>query len=392
MRSTPRVTVLKRLHSPRRVVTKPTPSKWSERKAELEVLKLESELKEQSRPFWRRREFMGLQGSLLAGVLATLATAVTGFWAAAERVEDDVRRKAVEDVVAELATPDTTLRLGAGHRLSRLDSRFNLPALRRAYDKSLFEAQLDPRESARRTPFLRVGAVEAVGRGPSEWKAPVADLRDFLLGAPRRDPSPLVRYKAATALATPAFAAHEDLQSFLDQEARALNVPANRDSDGWVNVVRIPEGRYVVGSDDGTHRAINAREIDLPEFWIDAKPVSNHQWVEAMRAGWAQAPAIEAWANEAQKTLMATTRTRHPDKPVLGVSFDQAATFCKLSGDRRLPTEWEWEVAARGKSGWRFPWGVTVGLGEDFLRNESSINGEARQAGASSIFTYVQRL
>lgn len=107
----------------------------------------------------------------------------------------------------------------------------------------------------------------------------------------------------------------------------------------------IPAGEFVMGSDDGDSDEKPRRRVYVDAFLIDKYEVTNSQFRGFMEAaGWA-APSY--WNN---------SRFNGPTQPVVGVSWHDADAYCRWVG-KRLPTEAEWEKAARGADGRRFPWG-----------------------------------
>ncbi len=108
-------------------------------------------------------------------------------------------------------------------------------------------------------------------------------------------------------------------------------------------MVNIPAGEYEVGSNHGDdfHPPVQKQVVDA--FWIDSYEVTNAQYQQYMEAV-AQAPPL-TWPGE-------------PNHPVKGVSWDQALAYCSWV-NKRLPSELEWEVAARGPGPTPriYPWG-----------------------------------
>ena len=89
-----------------------------------------------------------------------------------------------------------------------------------------------------------------------------------------------------------------------------------------------------------------AHRVRLAAYRIDRTEVTGAAYERCVRAGVCPPPRV---APE-------DARFRSPELPVVGVSFDDAQTYCAWTGGR-LPTEAEWERAARGADGRRFPWG-----------------------------------
>jgi formylglycine-generating enzyme required for sulfatase activity/MinD-like ATPase involved in chromosome partitioning or flagellar assembly len=133
-----------------------------------------------------------------------------------------------------------------------------------------------------------------------------------------------------------------------------------RDRQGNVDLrayVKVPTGTYPYG-DEG--RTVEIRQ----PFWITRYPVTNQQFAAFIAAGgysdrrwWSDQG--RAWLEEkeaAEPGYWNDRRWNAPNQPVVGVSFWEAEAFCAWAGGR-LPTEEEWEAAARGSKGLVYPWG-----------------------------------
>jgi serine/threonine-protein kinase len=112
-------------------------------------------------------------------------------------------------------------------------------------------------------------------------------------------------------------------------------------------MVLVPAGAYIVGRDDGDALASPQRTVNLAPFYIDITEVTNAQYMLFVDARKRQPPA--GWEN-------GTYPQDRANWPVTGVSWQDAADYAAWAG-KRLPTEIEWEAAARGADGRLFPWG-----------------------------------
>ncbi|MGD8814640.1 MAG: formylglycine-generating enzyme family protein [Anaerolineales bacterium] len=152
----------------------------------------------------------------------------------------------------------------------------------------------------------------------------------------------------------------------------ALGDTMVRSTDG-MTMVYVPSGEFMMGTDDieldialemchsyyegGCRREWFEVEqpthaVALDGFWIDQTEVTNAQYRLCEESGACQPPARMGSDTRAEYY----SDSAYDDYPVVYVNWEQAEAYCEWAGGQ-LPTEAEWEYAARGPEGLRYPWG-----------------------------------
>ncbi|MEM9455848.1 MAG: SUMF1/EgtB/PvdO family nonheme iron enzyme [Myxococcota bacterium] len=121
-------------------------------------------------------------------------------------------------------------------------------------------------------------------------------------------------------------------------------------------MVEVPGGEFEMGSNAFSNEQ-PIRQVWVDTFWIDETEVTVEAYKECVDAGVCTEPSTGTYCNWSQGGPVAG-RENHP---VNCVSWFQAEAYCEWvqGGTKRLPTEAEWEKAARGTDGRVYPWGDT---------------------------------
>jgi formylglycine-generating enzyme required for sulfatase activity len=182
--------------------------------------------------------------------------------------------------------------------------------------------------------------------------------------------------------APPAGTSPEALPSANQSTAPAAQVKVSPElTEG---MVAIPGGTFTMGAADGDEKDKPATRVTLSPYYIDRLEVSAAQYRACVESGkclpieqvWSGTPCN--WSVEAKGA-----------HAVNCVNWYQAGQYCEAHG-RRLPTEAEWEFAARGTDGRKYPWGDTepthalANYGKDYNSGEGTEPVDSHPEGASA--------
>ena len=132
-----------------------------------------------------------------------------------------------------------------------------------------------------------------------------------------------------------------------------------------MEIILIPAGEFIMGAEHNNSSAEKdekpVHEVYLDAFWMDKTEVSNQMYVKFLNTeelkeadtAWLFDSANSAFYYEDGKWM---TRTGMEDQPAVYVNWFGAEAYCNWAG-RRLPSEAEWEKAARGTTDNLYPWG-----------------------------------
>jgi formylglycine-generating enzyme required for sulfatase activity len=142
-----------------------------------------------------------------------------------------------------------------------------------------------------------------------------------------------------------------------------------------MNLLYVQEGEFKMGSETGEIDEIPVHTVFLDAFWIDQTEVTNAMYAKCVH---------DRQCNPPPRTFSNTRDNYYGNPefdnyPVIHVSWEDAQKYCAWA-ERRLPTEAEWEKAARRSDGRTYPWGNS--LPDDSLLNYNHPNiGDTTEVG-----------
>jgi len=122
--------------------------------------------------------------------------------------------------------------------------------------------------------------------------------------------------------------------------------------DDGREMVEIPEGPFKMGSNNGDYDEAPEHQVYLATLYIDKYEVTQAEYDRFVKATKRGKPFVPVFDDDISKILK-------PELAAMGMSWSDAAAYCQWAG-KRLPTEAEWEKAAKGEGNRQYPWGDTL--------------------------------
>jgi formylglycine-generating enzyme required for sulfatase activity len=153
--------------------------------------------------------------------------------------------------------------------------------------------------------------------------------------------------------------------------ANRYDIGSTMTGNDGMTLLYVPAGEFTMGSSDLSDAQPHI--VNLDAFWIDQTEVTNAMYAKCVEANQCN-PHLTNGSNTHPNYF---GHAEFDNYPVIYVDWNMAKTYCEWAG-RRLPTEAEWEKAARGTDQRTWPWGNEP---SDTLHNFDSIVGDTTEVG-----------
>jgi formylglycine-generating enzyme required for sulfatase activity len=174
-----------------------------------------------------------------------------------------------------------------------------------------------------------------------------------------------------------------------ESQKAELEVKQAKVGEEFESMVFIPAGEFFMGSNDGSYDAKPVRKVYLDGYSIDKYEVTFAQFYQFIGLTGHRKPRLAGY-------LSASVTEDIPLfiqalNPVVGVSWDDAVEYCQWKG-KRLPSEAEWEKAAKGTDKRKWPWGNEEQskyanlLGDDGARYTAPVNQFKRDVSPYGVY------